>query len=258
MIALSVLPIAPAQETKPPDIAPEAGVKLVHRALERRQNQELDGAIEDFSEAIRLDPKRPGLYAMRADTYRSLGRFASAIEDYDEAIRLDPKRTAFYFQRGTLYLLKHEPKMALADAEEEIGLAPVEPAGYTLRARARLQLGDEAGAAADKTKAAELRVPPADEPTRVSSSAMATNLIHRVEPEYPALARQAHVEGQVRFRAIVDTDGSVENVLLVSGHPLLVEAAQAAARQWKYKPTLLNGKAVEVETTIDVTFKRAE
>lgn len=60
--------------------------------------------MEDFNEAIHLEPERPGLYAMRADTYRSLGRFASAIGDYTEAIRRSPKVTHFYFERGSLYL----------------------------------------------------------------------------------------------------------------------------------------------------------
>jgi protein TonB len=75
-----------------------------------------------------------------------------------------------------------------------------------------------------------------------------------VEPVYPPLARQALIDGTVRFTAIIGGDGHILNLQLVSGHPLLVPAAQDAVRQWVYRPTLLNGTPVEVVTQIDVPF----
>lgn len=80
------------------------------------------------------------------------------------------------------------------------------------------------------------------------------NLIHKVDPEYPALARQARIQGTVRFDATIGKNGHIDNLQLVSGHPLLVAAATEAVKQWVYKPTLLNGNPTEVATTIDVTF----
>jgi TonB family protein len=77
----------------------------------------------------------------------------------------------------------------------------------------------------------------------------------RVEPTYPALARQTGIQGTVKLHAILATDGSVKQLQVVSGHPLLVQAAMDAARQWKYEPTILNGQPVEVETEIDVIFQ---
>ena len=79
-------------------------------------------------------------------------------------------------------------------------------------------------------------------------------LIHRIEPTYPTLARAARVQGDVVLSAIIDTNGQIQNLQLVSGHPMLVPAAIAAVRQWRYKPYLLNGQPVEVETTITVIF----
>ena len=80
------------------------------------------------------------------------------------------------------------------------------------------------------------------------------NLIRKVQPVYPPLAKQANVQGAVHFTAIIGKDGTIQNLQLVSGHPLLVSAAQEAVKQWQYKPTLLNGEPVEVVTVIDVNF----
>jgi len=80
-------------------------------------------------------------------------------------------------------------------------------------------------------------------------------LIHRVEPRYPALARQMRLEGIVRLHAIIGIDGSVRELEVEGGHPLLIQAALEAVRQWRYRPTRLNGEPVEVETTITVIFE---
>lgn len=80
-------------------------------------------------------------------------------------------------------------------------------------------------------------------------------LVHRVEPRYPALARQIRLEGTVRLHAIIGIDGSVRELEIESGHPLLVNAALHAVRQWRYRPTRLNGEPVEVDTTITVIFE---
>jgi periplasmic protein TonB len=89
---------------------------------------------------------------------------------------------------------------------------------------------------------------------RVGGNVQAANLIRKVVPVYPPLAKQARIQGTVRFQAIIGKDGTIQNLQLVSGHPLLVSAAQQAVSQWVYRPTLLNGDPVEVVTTIDVNF----
>lgn len=89
---------------------------------------------------------------------------------------------------------------------------------------------------------------------RVGGNVQQANLIRKVTPNYPPLAKQARIQGTVRFTAIIGKDGSIQNLQLVSGHPLLVPAAQDAVKQWLYRPTLLNGEPVEVITQIDVNF----
>ena len=79
-------------------------------------------------------------------------------------------------------------------------------------------------------------------------------LIHRVEPVFPALARQIRRGGKVELHALIATDGSVESLEVVSGEPLFVESALEAVRQWRYKPTYLNGQPVEIDTFITVIY----
>jgi protein TonB len=79
-------------------------------------------------------------------------------------------------------------------------------------------------------------------------------LISSVEPRYPELAKRARVQGTVLLAALIDKNGRVANLHTVQGHPLLVEAALDAVRQWRYRPTILNGQPVEVETHIEVRF----
>jgi len=89
---------------------------------------------------------------------------------------------------------------------------------------------------------------------RVGGAVQAKMLVTKEEPEYPPVARKARVQGVVRLRATIAGDGTVQNLEMVSGHPLLVPAAVKAVKTWVYRPTLLNGVAVEVITQIDVPF----
>ena len=101
-------------------------------------------------------------------------------------------------------------------------------------------------------EAAAPKPPPA--PIRVTSDLQMAKLLRKVIPEYPALARSARISGVVRLIGTIGEDGTIRNLQLVSGHPLLVRAAMEAVGQWIYKPTLLNGKPVEVIAPIEVTF----
>jgi protein TonB len=92
------------------------------------------------------------------------------------------------------------------------------------------------------------------EPLRMAPSIVAAKLINQPKPVYPPMAIQTRTQGTVRLEAIIDKDGAIKNLMVLSGHPLLVPAALAAVRQWRYQPTMLNRVPVEVETTIDVNF----
>lgn len=101
-------------------------------------------------------------------------------------------------------------------------------------------------------------IPPAPKPVARAplrlSNIMQGYLVHRVEPTYPALARTAHIQGPVELRAIISKEGTIENLRVVSGHPMLAQAALEAVRQWRYRPYILNGEPMEVETQVTVNF----
>jgi protein TonB len=102
--------------------------------------------------------------------------------------------------------------------------------------------------------------PPKATPKRVTvgGNVQAARLVNRVQPLYPPLARQTRISGTVKLHAIIGKNGAVEQLQVVSGHPLLVQSALDAVRQWRYQPTLLNGDPVEVDTEIDVIFSLAQ
>src|SRR5271165_4750304 len=115
------------------------------------------------------------------------------------------------------------------------------------------QMGGVIGGIISSTPVA---VPKVATPQRVRVSHGVTQglLIRKVQPNYPPLARQARIQGQVLLQAEISKDGSIENLHLISGHPMLAPAAIEAVKQWKYKPYILNGEPVEVETQITVNF----
>jgi periplasmic protein TonB len=98
--------------------------------------------------------------------------------------------------------------------------------------------------------------PPKSAPARVrvGGNVQAASLVRQVMPLYPAIAKTAHVSGTVMLHAIISKDGSVESLEYISGPQLLMKNALDAVRQWRYKPTMLNGEPVEVDTTISVVF----
>ncbi len=99
--------------------------------------------------------------------------------------------------------------------------------------------------------------PPREAPQRirVSSGVQEAKVLNRVQPAYPPLASRARIQGTVVLEAIIAKDGSVQNLRVIEGHPMLVQAAVQAVQQWRYQPTILNNEPVEVETIINVVFK---
>ena len=128
---------------------------------------------------------------------------------------------------------------AIIDAPPALANAPVTPLGVALPARLT-----------------PLSPPPPSAPQqiRVETNLQAANLIKKVVPIYPGLAKSAGIEGIVKFTAVIGTDGKIQNLKVISGPTPLVEAASDAVKRWVYRPTLLNGQPVEVITQISVNF----
>src|SRR6516164_7515852 len=115
------------------------------------------------------------------------------------------------------------------------------------------QMGGVIGGIISSTPVA---VPKVATPQRVRVSQGVTQglLIRKVQPNYPPLARQARIQGSVLLQAEISKDGAIENLRLISGHPMLAPAAIEAVKQWRYKPYMLNGEPVAVETQVQVNF----
>jgi periplasmic protein TonB len=133
----------------------------------------------------------------------------------------------------------------------EIGsvLGTTGPAGPSL-------VGLPAGIVVQPPPAQVVKAPPAAPaaPIRVGTGVQTAKLIFGPRPAYPPLARAARIQGTVRIQAVIGRDGAIKNLELIGGPPLLLAVAMEAVRQWRYKPTLLNGEPVEVITVIDVNF----
>ena len=115
--------------------------------------------------------------------------------------------------------------------------------------------GDPLGALFETGKGrVAVQAAPRTGPPKVSSGVMDGNLLEKTAPAYPVIARQAHIQGTVVLQATIGKTGEIENLRVVSGPPLLRQAALDAVSSWRYKPFQLNGSPVAVETTVDVVF----
>jgi periplasmic protein TonB len=104
------------------------------------------------------------------------------------------------------------------------------------------------------TQAVSPKLTPPPVPILVTGGVQSAKLVFGPRPAYPPLARDTRTQGVVKIQAVIGRDGSIRNLQVLSGPPLLIGAAMAAVQQWRYQPTLLNGQAVEVLTEIDVNF----
>jgi TonB family protein len=186
------------------------------------------------------DPARQELKAQ----YSSM--IEHGISSLEKALQIEPK----YADAMAYMNLFIRERADFADTPEQYR-SEIETADqWVQKALAAKKMEAQAGAIAT--------APPTPQGTpqriRVGGNVQAANLVHKVNPVYPPQAKEAGIQGTVRFTVIIGFDGHMQHLQLVSGHPLLVEAAREAVSQWRYKPTLLNGSPVEVVTQVDVNF----
>lgn len=93
---------------------------------------------------------------------------------------------------------------------------------------------------------------------RIGGNVQQANLVSQVTPVYPAQAKQDRIQGKVQLQVVIDKQGHVEDVSVLAGPEPLIQSAVDAVRQWTYRPTLLNGEPVKVQTTVEVNFTLAQ
>jgi protein TonB len=161
-----------------------------------------------------------------------------------------------FIQQGKLVAPTVIPKkiqMIKEEAQPDVGMTGGVPGG--------VPGGSAGGVLGGIIGGAPGGLPPPPKPVerlRIGGNVMAANIIRKVDPVYPQIAKTAHISGTVVLHAIIAKDGTIQELQFVSGPPLLMRAAMDAVKQWRYKPTLLNTQPVQVDTTITVIFNLGE
>jgi TonB family protein len=155
------------------------------------------------------------------------------------------------------YLLNGEPVEVETNVTVNFTLADNPPSGGST---GNITVGPQGGVVSGIVSSAlgDQSHPAVPQRVRVSSGVAQGLLATKVAPEYPADAKEARIQGVVVLKVIIDKEGNVENIQLISGHPMLAPAAIEAVKQWKYKPYLLNGAPLEVDTQVQVNFTLAQ
>ena len=174
------------------------------------------------------------------------------------AVQVMPRVPKSFFAKGQLFAPKFIPKKLAEIKEEAPPPASSVVAGGVIGGVPGGQLGGVLGGILGGIGHAPAPPSPApvvhQGPYRVGGKVQAPRLIRQVAPEYPPLARQARVQGDVILDSVIDTKGRVTQMRVVSGSSLLVQSAIQALEQWRYQPTLLNGQAVPVEMLVTLHF----
>jgi TonB family protein len=243
---------------------------------------DLDGAIGIYRQIVDTG-STPREIAAQAQ-YRlgeallEKGDLAGAAAEFDKLSRSYPDYGSMIGNLATMARAGRGARSGAQPAQDQIQQLLTQIAALEMRRRdaetrgdsaqlQQLQRFDELRAVEERLKAlasagaaqSQQSSAPAPPGTiRVGANVQAANIISQAKVSYPPLAKAARVQGTVRFEATIGKDGHVENLQLVSGPPLLVQAAMDSVRQWIYKPTLLNGQPVSVVTTVDVNFTLSE
>jgi protein TonB len=168
------------------------------------------------------------------------------------------KPVARIIQQGKMMAPTVIPKKVAMIKEEElppdvgnVGVVGGVPGGI-----AGGQAGGVLGGIIGGAPGSNMPPPPKVTPKRivVGGNVQSAKIVRQPLPVYPPIAKSAHMQGTVVLHAIIDKDGSVQQLEYISGPPILMKSAMEAVRQWRYQPTLLNGEPVQVDTTISVVF----
>jgi TonB family protein len=212
---------------------------------------------------LKMRPETPGPLSdagMRADLRSRFGHVVEeGVRNLQRALEIDPAYDDAMAYLNLLYRERADLAESAADYQRDVQLADslVKRALETKRTKAQNQ---NAQRGPQNTSVPPPPPPasggPAAVPTqiRVGGAVQAGKLLDQPQPEYPPLALQARIQGTVRFTATILKDGTMGNLQLQSGHPLLAPSAVDAAKRYRYQPTLLNGEPVEVITELDVNF----
>jgi TonB family protein len=226
-----------------------------------RDKGDLENAVVEFREVVRLSPKEPAAHDVLGLSLWKNGDLDGAAAEFREAIRLDPQDAETHYNLAKALEKKGDRDAAIAEYRETLRWKPDFAQTHSMPELPAVEKIEKASIPRAPDSATPAIKRPAEKPatTRISQggSLQAAKLVKRVAPIYPPLALQTRVSGTVRLHVIIAKDGAVREVDVISGHPLLLQSAMNAVKHWRYAPTLLNGRAVEVDTTVEVEYTLA-
>lgn len=234
-----------SRPTAPESVLPDTDLLLQH--VERGAALEQDAyhahAVEaqaEFAAALKLDPNDPYLHFVMGSVLKRQNKKEEAASEYEEAIRLQPD---FWAAHRALASVLPDAGQAIVEYRRAIALVPDDYLEHVELAQL-LRKNDDVTAAEKEEKVVK----------RLSSSYEPARLIHKVTPHYPDALKQAGVQGNVTLGATIGIDGSIMNLRVISGDPVLAKLAVDAVRQWRYKPAYLEGDPIPLQTEITLTF----
>ena len=212
-------------------------------------------AIEECRQAIQLQPDCVDAHVELARLLDSPNDPAKAMPEYQEALRMEPDYASVRFRIGFVMLQQGNLDGAINLYREGLRLAPKNAGMHSMLGEALAKKGDLVAAEEQFRLAAALPVDRGvPKRIRVGGNIQAKKLIQSELPTYPVDAKTARISGHVRLEVLIGRDGSVAEVNVLSGNPLLAPAAVNSVRKWWYQPTLISGTPVEVLTEVDVSF----
>ena len=231
------------------------------RADENIGKGEYDLAIVDYNKALELNPKSVPAYFNRGRAFYFKREFASAVESYTKVIELTPEDSVVYYNRGVAYEKMGDNLKAIEDYKKAVELDENnEPAKENLK---KIREAEQAKKQTLPPPAEPKPAEPApatqtnDTPTVFNYGRIdASQAVKMAMPFYPPMAKNMNAEGQVVVEVEIDEEGNVTSAKAISGHSLLRNSAEDAARKSKFKPAMLNGKAIKATGQIIYNFKK--
>jgi TonB family protein len=239
-------------------LEPDLALAHLHIAIALHQQGDSKGALAESREVVRLDPDDARAWNHLARVLEEVGDLDGAMAAYKEAMARNPDEAFSHRDLAEMLEKKGDLDGALREAREAVRMAPDRARGHFVLARILRSKGDKAEAAKETQIATTLEAKNPPRQVRVGEVVMSKGLIYQPKPVYPREAKDAGIQGAVRLELVIGKDGKVQDLKVVSGHPLLAKAAMKAVSKWRYKPSLVGGEPVEVVTEVDVNFPPAK
>ncbi len=241
------MPVAtPIPTPTPPDYAFYA-----KRADGNAGKGEFTLALADYDKAAEMRADEPTVLAGRAKTHFNLKSYDKALTDYDRVVELSPKDASAYYYRGLTYERAGKADKALADYKKAVELDPKHENAAASAKRVTDEI-DKAAAEAEKARIAALK--PVRPEILDIGTLSASNAERMVKPTYPQLAHRSNIEGRVTVDVELDIEGKVVDAKASSGHQMLRQAAEDAAKRSRFKPATFDGIPIRAKGVILYNF----